>query len=59
MDTRRAEEIVSSPVMADVTYNGSKVYMEQVNERRNSCVVHYLDKPDHKLNVPLSNLVEH
>lgn len=58
MDTRRAEEIVSSPVMVDVTYNGSKVYMEQVNDKRNSCVVHYLDKPDKKLSVPLSNLIE-
>lgn len=59
MDTRRAEEIVSSPVMVDVTYNGSKVYMEKVNQMRNSCVIHYLDSPDKKLNVPVSNLVEH
>lgn len=59
MDTRRAEEIVSSPVMIDVTYNGSKIYMEKVNETRNSCVIHYLNNPDEKLNVPLTNLVEH
>lgn len=56
MDKQRAKEIISSPVMADVTYNGNKVYMESLKE--SSCIVHFLDQPVTKLNVPLSGLDE-
>ncbi len=56
MDKERAKQIISSPVMADVTYNGNKVYMESLNE--SSCIVHFLNQPVTKLNVPLSSLEE-
>ncbi|MBW7573408.1 H-type small acid-soluble spore protein [Caproiciproducens faecalis] len=58
MDKQRAKEIISSPVMADVTYNGTKIYMENLNESSQSCIVHFLNEPVTKLNVPLSSLEE-
>ncbi|HEX3018510.1 MAG TPA: H-type small acid-soluble spore protein [Caproicibacter sp.] len=59
MDRKRAEEIISSPVMMDVTYNGAKIYMEDVNEAKQTCTIHYLSEPGNRINVPLSSLVEH
>ena len=58
MDTSRAREIVSSPVMVNVVHNDSPVYMEKVNESDRTCTIHYLDRPDKKLDVPLTNLTE-
>lgn len=58
MDNQRAKEIVNSPVMVDVTYNGAKIYMEGVNEQKQTATVHYLNKPDKKLDVSLNSLIE-
>ena len=58
MDNQRAKEIISSPNMMDVTYNGTKVYMESLNESSHSCIIHFLNQPVTKLNVPLSDLKE-
>ncbi len=57
MDYRRAKEIVSSPDMADVTYENKPVYMEMVNTDQ-TCTVHYLNQPNEKMSVPVSSLVE-
>jgi small acid-soluble spore protein H (minor) len=58
MDNQRAKEIISSPHMMDVTYNGTKIYMESLNESSQSCIIHFLNQPVTKLNVPLSSLEE-
>lgn len=58
MDNQRAKEIVSSPIMADVTYKGDRVYLESLNEPDKCCVIHYLNEPVTKINVPVSNLIE-
>lgn len=55
---KRAKEIASSPVMADVTFNGSKVYIESVDENNGTAVIHFLDQPQTKQEVPTNNLVE-
>lgn len=59
MDTQRAKEIVASPVMVKVTYNGTPVYMENVNDSQQSCTVHYIKSPSRKLDVSLQQLIEH
>lgn len=48
MDRRRASEIISSLEMADVTYNGRLIYIEEINPAKDSASVHYLDQPDRK-----------
>jgi small acid-soluble spore protein H (minor) len=59
MDNKRAKEIVSSPEMVDVTYNGNPIYIEEVYDNDNTAKIHYLDEPDKKTDVALVNLVEH
>ena len=39
MDTKRAKEIASSPIMANVTYNGTPIYIESVNENKGTAKV--------------------
>lgn len=59
MDNQRANEIISSPNMADVTYHGTNVYLESLDESTQSCIVHFLNQPVTRLNVPLSSLKEY
>lgn len=59
MDERRAREIASSPVMANVTLDGKRIYIENVNGRIGSANIHELDNPENKLEVPIASLIEH
>jgi small acid-soluble spore protein H (minor) len=56
---KRAKEIASSPVMANVTYNGTPIYIENVNENNSSASVHPLNQPGNRQEVPLTSLSEH
>jgi len=59
VDKRRASDIASSPVMASVTYNGTPVYIENVNEKSGTANIHPLNQPKNSQEVPLTSLVEH
>jgi small acid-soluble spore protein H (minor) len=59
MDKKRAKEIASSPVMANVTYNGTPIYIESVNNNKETANIHPLDKPNNIQEVPLDSLLEH
>lgn len=59
MDKRRAKEIASSQVMANVTYNGTQIYIENVNENNGSANIHPLNQPGNRQEVPLASLTEH
>lgn len=58
MDKKRAKEIAASPVMANVRYNGTPIYIEAVNDNKDTANVHPLDKPNNIQEVPLSSLTE-
>jgi small acid-soluble spore protein H (minor) len=58
MNKQRAKDIVSSPVMINVTYNDMPIYIEYVNENNNTAKIHFLNQPDDKQEVSLNNLVE-
>lgn len=58
MDIQRAKAIASSPDMVNVTNDNSPVYMEKVNDSNQTCAIHYLNQPEKKEIVPLSNLIE-
>ena len=58
VDNKRAKEIANSPNMVDVTYNGTKIYIDSVDEPNECCVIHFIDQPVTRLNVPLSDLKE-
>lgn len=59
MDAQRAQEIASSPVMANVTYNGKRIYIEHVDQDNELATIHPLDEPDHKQSISVNNLEEH
>lgn len=58
MDKRRAQEIASSPVMANVTYQGNNVYIENVDGSSNIANIHQLGNPKQREQVSLSQLQE-
>lgn len=58
MDKKRAQEIASSPVMANVAFNGTPVYIENVNENRGTANIHSLDNPRDKREVSVKKLEE-
>lgn len=59
MDKQRAREISTSLEMANVTYNGSNIYIEQVNDNNNSASIHFLNNPQNSQEVSLNDLIEH
>lgn len=59
MNTQRAQEIVDSPVMVDVTYNGKAIYIQDVNRDSETARIFPLDEPENEQEVPLTSLEEH
>ena len=59
MNTMRAQEIADSPVMAHVTLNGERVYIQHVDGDNETARVYPLDDPSNEQNVHLSELEEH
>lgn len=56
VNAKRAQEIASSPVMANVTYNGERIYIEQVDEQSGTALIHPLHAPNNKQRVAVSSL---
>lgn len=59
MDKKRAKEIASSPVMANVAYNGTPIYIENVNDNNGTANIHPLDQPENRQEVSLNSLKEY
>ena len=58
MNAQRAQEIASSPVMANVTYQGMPIYIQNVDEKNETARIYPLDEPENEQSVPLNSLVE-
>lgn len=58
MDMFRAKEIAASPAMVNVTYNGERIYIQSVNDQRQTAKIYPLDQPEREQEVELRNLVE-
>ncbi|WP_338472271.1 small acid-soluble spore protein H [Niallia sp. XMNu-256] len=58
MDAKRAQEIVSSQQMINVTYNGKSIYIEHVDQGNGVATIHPLNDPNQKQSVPVTNLTE-
>lgn len=58
MDAKRAQEISSSPIMANVSYNGDKVYIEHVDQNNGLATIHPLDNPTTKQSISVAELKE-
>ncbi|MFD6209114.1 small acid-soluble spore protein H [Peribacillus sp. NPDC060253] len=55
---KRTEEIASSPIMANVTYNERSIYIEHVDEQNGTASIHSLDEPNKKQSVSVTSLKE-
>jgi small acid-soluble spore protein H (minor) len=58
MDSKRAQEIASSPTMANVTYNGQSIYIEHVDQQNGTATIHPLDDPNTKQSISVTSLEE-
>jgi small acid-soluble spore protein H (minor) len=58
MNAQRAQEIASSPTMANVIYNGENIYIEHVDEQNGTATIHSLDEPNNKQSVSVTSLNE-
>ncbi|CAM4407076.1 small acid-soluble spore protein H [Paenibacillus phoenicis] len=58
MDSQRAKEIVASPTMVNVTYDGEPVYIQHVDEKKETARIYPLGQPENEKEVPLSQLNE-
>ncbi len=58
MDISRAKEIIITPKLIDVVYNGSHIYIQKVNENAKTASIYHLDNPNYKEEVALENLIE-
>jgi len=56
MDIKRASNIASSSIMANVTHNGTQIYIENVNEDKGTVNIHPINEPNRKQEVPLASL---
>jgi len=59
MNKQRAQEIATSSILANVTYNEVPIYIQNVNENNETARIYPLDEPENEQNVPLTNLIEH
>lgn len=57
MDIKRAKEIAASPIMANVTYLGTPVYIDNVNDD-GTVTIHTLGEDGKKRQVSLTSLFE-
>ncbi|MDT8861191.1 H-type small acid-soluble spore protein [Alkalihalobacillus sp. MEB130] len=59
MNKQRAQEIAASPVMANVTYNETPVYIQNVSNVHDTARIFPLAEPQNEFEVDLSSLIEH
>ncbi|AET57480.1 small acid-soluble spore protein [Paenibacillus terrae HPL-003] len=58
MNVQRAQEIASSPIMANVLCDGSPIYIQHVNEQRETARIYAMNHPEEEREVPLYTLTE-
>ena len=58
MDANRAQDIANSTTMANVLYNGAKIYVEHVDQQNGVATIHDLNNPNYKQSVSVSSLIE-
>ncbi len=58
MNIQRAQEIAESGHLAKVFYNGERVYIQHVDEQKETARIYPLDDPQNEQEVSLSSLKE-
>jgi small acid-soluble spore protein H (minor) len=58
MDAKRAQQILNSEEMIDVTCNGQPVYIESVDSNESKAFIHPISEPTNRQEVSLDSLQE-
>jgi small acid-soluble spore protein H (minor) len=58
MNVGRAKEILDSPEIIDVTYEGTPVIIQYVDEASKMARIYSKKDPDYERDVPVLNLIE-
>ncbi|SDZ23678.1 small acid-soluble spore protein H (minor) [Evansella caseinilytica] len=58
MDTRRAQEIIDSPVMINVTHQGVPIYIKDVDPDRETATIYPMDDTGNEQEVDVNALIE-
>ncbi|WP_085506436.1 small acid-soluble spore protein H [Thalassobacillus devorans] len=58
MQAHRAKEITEAPNMINVTYNGTPIYIQHVDEKNETARIYPLDNPQEEMEVALRGLEE-
>lgn len=59
MEKERAKEILDSPDMIRVTYKGTPVFIETVDQNAEKAYVFPMEEPDNRFTVEIKSLQEH
>lgn len=58
MNIQRAKEIAESGVLANIQYNGQRIYIQHVDEQKGTARIYPLDDPENEKEVPVEQLLE-
>lgn len=58
MNIQRAKEIAESGVLANIQYNGQRIYIQHVDEQKGTARIYPLDNPENEKEVPVEQLLE-
>jgi len=58
MDIQRAKEIATSGAIANILYNGQRIYIQNVDEQKGTARIYPLDDPENEKEVPVEHLLE-
>ncbi|MFB5662571.1 H-type small acid-soluble spore protein [Alteribacillus sp. HJP-4] len=59
MNVSRAIDVAESPIMVNVTYDGTPVYIQHVDKENGTARIYALDDPDNEITVSINSLEEH
>ena len=58
MNTQRAKEIIESPDMITVTYDGVPIYIQNVDDAKETARIYPVNETENEQEVPVSSLKE-
>jgi small acid-soluble spore protein H (minor) len=58
MNAGRAKEILESPIIMNVTYEGKPIIIQQVDEDSGTARIYFRENPEEEMTVPLTSLME-
>jgi small acid-soluble spore protein H (minor) len=58
MDVSRAQQIIESEKEIEVLHNGTPVWLQSIDENKQTARAYTREQPDHEMNIPVDELQE-